>query len=124
VSFSNNAGKLQDGINHIESIERAVAYIKEHCAEPLTREEVCKVAMMSRTTFTKVFHRITGKTMTDYIHTLRVDMAKQLFSETDLSITEVGNLCGFESSTYFGRVFKKKSGMTPREFIHYLKKEL
>lgn len=98
------------------SIQKAVEYVNEHYTEPLTRAEICKVAMMSKTTFTNLFKQATGESLVEYIHLLRVGLAKQLLCENKLNITEIGERCGFDSTTYFGRVFKKKTGMTPKQY--------
>ncbi|MBE6965802.1 MAG: helix-turn-helix transcriptional regulator [Ruminococcaceae bacterium] len=98
------------------SIQKAVEYVNEHYTESLTREEVCKVAMMSKTAFTNLFKQVTGESLVEYIHILRVSLAKQLLCENKMNITEVGERCGFDSTTYFGRVFKKKTGMTPKQY--------
>ena len=97
-------------------IRKAIEYVNENYTEQLTREEVCKVAMMSKTAFANLFKQETGDSLVEYIHILRVRLAKQLLCESGLNITEIGERCGFDSTTYFGRVFKKKTGMTPREY--------
>lgn len=99
------------------SIQKAIEYINENYTRQLTREEVCKIAMMSKTAFTNLFKQATGYSLVEYIHILRVGLAKQLLREKKLNITEIGEQCGFDSTTYFGRIFKKKTGMTPREYM-------
>ncbi len=109
----------RDSGNYVDShgsIQKAVEYVNENYTEPLTREEVCKVAMMSKTSFTNLFKKETGESLVEYIHILRVELAKQLLRERKLNITEIGEQCGFDSTTYFGRVFKKKTGMTPKQY--------
>ncbi len=46
----------------------------------------------------------------------RLDMAKKLLKETELSVTEVGLQTGFSSSAYFGKVFREKTGITPAKY--------
>lgn len=98
------------------SIQKAIEYVNEHYTEPLTRDEVCRIAMMSKTAFTNLFKQEAGASLVEYIHFLRVRLAKQLLCENKLNITEIGEMCGFDSTTYFGRVFKKKTGMTPKQY--------
>lgn len=57
--------------------------------------------------FCKVFKKITGKTLIEYLHLLRINEAEKMLVDTDASITEIAGNVGFSSITYFGRVFKK-----------------
>lgn len=102
--------------NESASIQKAIRFVDEHYTEQLTLGEVCKVAMMSKTTFTNSFKRIVGKSLFGYIHVLRVRLAMQLLQDKELNITEISERCGFADSNYFGRLFKKQTEMTPTEF--------
>ena len=98
------------------SIQRAINYVDKHFTEQITLGEMCKVAMMSQSAFINSFKRIAGKTLIEYIHFLRVELAKELLQKTNLNITSVSEKCGFGDSTYFGKVFKKYTGMTPKQY--------
>lgn len=116
----NNTKKTEcEGALHINcyvQIQRAVNYINAHYTEQITLDKICKVVAMSQSAFTNSFKRIVGKTLIEYVHTLRVDLAKKLLQNTNLNITSVSEQCGFGDSTYFGRVFKKYTEMTPKEY--------
>jgi AraC-like DNA-binding protein len=71
---------------------------------------------LSVTAFCKFFKRATGLTVTDYLNDIRIGNACELLIETDLQIKEIAYQVGFQSLTYFNRVFLKKKKMTPREF--------
>ncbi len=98
------------------SIKNAINYLNAHYTQQISLEEICKVAMMSQSAFIKAFKRIVGKTLIEYIHLQRVDLAKELLQKTKLNITTVGEECGFGDSSYFGKVFKKYTGMTPKQY--------
>lgn len=103
-----------------KSIRAAIEYVDGHFTEPLTREEVCKIAMMSRSSFTYIFKQIIGESFLDYIHILRVRLAKKLLAQGDMNVTEIAEKCGFASVTYFDRVFKKVTGLTPRQYVYII----
>ena len=103
-----------------DSLQAAMEYIDSHYTETITREDVCRIAHMSKSSFTYIFKQLTGLTLLEYVHNQRIHMAKQLLEERKKNITQVGMLCGFSSLTYFGRVFKKCTGISPREYVRQL----
>jgi two-component system response regulator YesN len=98
------------------SLRRAVEYIREHYAEPLSSERVARVAGFTRTYFSKLFHDHERMTFEDYVRALRMERAKQLLIDTDLDVRRVAELSGFSSSQYLSRVFRKTLRTTPLVF--------
>lgn len=103
-----------------KSLQIAMEYIDEHYTEAITREEICRIAHMSKSSFTYIFRQLTGVTFMEYIHNNRIHLAKQLLEERKKNLTQIGDLCGFSSLTYFSRVFKKCTGLSPREYVKSL----
>ncbi len=62
-----------------------------------------------------IYKKQTGKSLLDYINTLRIDHARELL-EQGLSVVEVAPMAGFRDSGSFIRAFKKKTGVTPGQF--------
>lgn len=58
----------------------------------------------------------TGKNALEHIHLFVIERAKNLMSETEHSITQIGYELGFEYPQHFSKLFKAKTGMSPREF--------
>ncbi len=75
--------------------------------------EVCNCSPNHLST---VFHKSCGIKLVDYINSLRILKAKQLLEQTTLLISEVAYACGFRDTTYFSKLFKNKSGYTPRSY--------
>ncbi len=95
----------------------SVAYIEQHYTEEITVEDLAAVANMSVSRFYPVFREALGVTPVDYVNHYRVNRAMMLLvNEPDLSVEEISMTVGFESSTYFRRVFKKITKKTPREY--------
>ncbi len=62
------------------------------------------------------FSSFLGVTPNNFIINMKLEKAKYLLSVTDLNIAEVAYQCGFLDNVYFSYVFKKKEGITPREY--------
>jgi AraC family transcriptional regulator, transcriptional activator of pobA len=82
--------------------------------EPISVEEAASECALSKGYFCHAFKKSTGKTLVEYVQTLRVIEAEHLLAYTNLSVHEIANDVGFEDPAYFGRVFKSISGKSPR----------
>lgn len=102
-------------------IDRAKHYIRQHFAEDLSLEEAAKSVHLNPFYFSKVFKEHVGETFIDYVTGLRIDLAKQLIEEGDLSLKQVSYQVGYKDPNYFSRVFKKVTGVAPSEYRSQLK---
>lgn len=71
---------------------------------------------LSERSFTRRFTRATGMSPMAYIQTLRLEEAKQVLETTDLPVEAVANEAGYEDASFFGRLFKRKVGLTPAQY--------
>ncbi|MCH4031403.1 MAG: AraC family transcriptional regulator [Lachnospiraceae bacterium] len=92
-------------------------YIDSHIADKLTLSEVAEQFGLSASYFSVLFKQQTGVGFSDYVTTQRIEKAKQLLLSGDVKIYEAAEALGFESAFYFSKVFKKKEGCSPKEFI-------
>ncbi|MCD8337220.1 MAG: AraC family transcriptional regulator [Lachnospiraceae bacterium] len=97
-------------------MQQVQKYIAEHLTEELSREELAKMVYVSPDHLTRLFKKETGLPLNEYIISKRIQLAKQLLSETDLTIVEITEKAGFSYSSYFVKIFKKKTGMTPQQY--------
>jgi transcriptional regulator GlxA family with amidase domain len=67
-------------------------------------------------TFARRFRSATGYLPMDYVHTLRIEEAKQLIETEGGSIDDIGLTVGYEDTTFFRRLFKRKTGLTPAAY--------
>lgn len=98
----------------VEHIKKAVIFIKENYANPITLEETAVVSGFSMYYFSREFKIITGHTFTDFLNLVRCDKAERLLREGK-SVTEVALSCGFKDISYFSKTFKKIKGKNPSE---------
>ncbi len=97
-------------------VRQAMAYIQEHYAEPLSRQAIAAHVGLSDDYLTSCFHKELGLTPVAYLNRYRVEQARQLLGNTHKSITEIALDVGFSSSSYFSRIFRRETGMSPEAY--------
>lgn len=98
-------------------VEKAREYLENNFPDPeLNLNKVAKEVYVSACYLSHLFKEVTGQTITEYLHKVRIRQAKKLLQETPLKIYEVAAEVGFKDSHYFGIVFKKSTGLTPGEY--------
>lgn len=98
-----------------QSIHQAMDYMKSHLSQPLDIELLSRIAGTRRTRFYELFGQQAGQSPADYLARLRCQQATALLLKSRLSITEIALRCGFSSSQYFARAFRRYAGRTPRD---------
>ena len=99
-----------------KKVNEAIFYIKDHLIEPLSLQSIADSVYVSRGYLSNIFNETTGMKLTDYINIQRINYAKTLLYSSDANITDIAQSCGFESITYFERIFKQLTGITPLKF--------
>lgn len=98
-------------------IRMALDYMEKHYAEKISIDTLADVSSMSASRFYPNFKREMGVTPVEYLNHYRISRAIiLLMNDEALSVENISEKAGFESSEYFRRVFKKVTGMTPREY--------
>ncbi len=97
-------------------MQQAAHYIRANYAAPLTLESIAAQVNTSPTYFSKKFKRSTGFGCREYLVNVRLQEATKMLLQTSLSITDIALKCGFNSSNYFGDVFRKANGVSPAEY--------
>lgn len=91
-------------------------YIKENLSRPIMLNEIGEQVKLTPSYISSLFKEEMGITITDYITDLRIEKAKMLLKDSHLKISELAKKVGYEEQRYFSQVFKKKTGITPKEF--------
>lgn len=100
-------------------INKVCLFIQNNFSEKITLKQIAGLIYLSESNFCKFFKKMTGKTFSDYLNSIRITRSCQLLLQTEKSIGVIAFDCGFETMSYFNRVFLKKKGMTPKEFRNY-----
>lgn len=105
---------------HDAPLARAVSYIREKAAEPIRVTDVARQAGLSRCVLERRFRETFNRSPGEEIRRVRIERARRLLIETDLSMTEVAERSGFGSNAYFTDCFNRVLGISP---LHYRKQE-
>lgn len=99
-----------------QKVHEVALYLQTHIHESVSLEELAQRFFMSRSYLTRSFRNVTGFSVVEYMTYIRIQKAQQLLRESDHSITEIADLCGFGNITYFEKVFKTTTGHTPVQY--------
>lgn len=114
---SQNSACREDTIaSHRRAVERVITTARERLCEPISLQDMSRVAYISTFHFNRVFHQITGLPPNKFISAMRLDEAKRLLLNTHLSITDICFEVGYNSLSTFTRRFTERVGLGPREF--------
>ncbi|RME44123.1 MAG: helix-turn-helix domain-containing protein [Chloroflexi bacterium] len=98
-------------------VRRAIAYIHEHYAEPITRSALASHVGLSERYLTYCFRQETGMTPIKYLNRYRIRQARRLLERGDMNVTETAMAVGFADSNYFARIFRDEVGVTPSAYL-------
>lgn len=109
--------KKEEIFSSSEYVKKAITYIKAHYTENIFLPDVADSLGIAKTYLSSLFKSETGIGFVDYLNNLRMSKAKVLMEEERYEIKEIINMCGFNNYEYFFKLFKKKFGRTPKEYI-------
>ncbi|MBP1990709.1 AraC family transcriptional regulator [Paenibacillus eucommiae] len=104
-------------------LDQAIRYIDEHFHTSLTLEQISALCGRSSRQFTRLFKEQTGQTFVEYVQNLRMNKSCELLRTTNKKINEIAYLVGYHDLKFFHSMFKKKIGLTPRQYRIKDKKE-
>ena len=97
-------------------IAKSLAHMEQTLYEPLSIQQLAKIANMSERSFYRTFQKATGMSPNQYLTNLRISQAAELLIHSDASVTEIAFECGFQDSSYMTKQFKKQMQVTPSMF--------
>ena len=98
------------------TVERFLNALPALCGEDWSLDLMASECALKRSQFTLYCQELKGMSPLDYLKNCRINLARQLLSDTQYSVTEIGLKTGFGSSQYFATVFKQSTRQTPREY--------
>ena len=104
------------GLENEKRINKVCQYIQKHAAETLSIQKAAVLINLSPSAFCKFFKRMTGKTFSDYVNDIRITNVCSHLLASDRQIAEIAYGNGFETLTYFNRIFMKKINMRPSSY--------
>lgn len=108
--FSGNAALGND------SVKKAIQYISVNYFQNITLDMVAAYAHLNPAYFSTLFKNTTGHSFKEYLTMVRIEESKRLLKTTSHSIVDICLAVGFEDQSYFSKVFKKYTGLTPKQY--------
>jgi AraC-like DNA-binding protein/mannose-6-phosphate isomerase-like protein (cupin superfamily) len=116
TSLASAKYRAMKGNDNQQRINQVFQYVEREFKQGLSLKKAADSIHLSQSAFCKFFKRASGKTFSDYTNDIRIAHACQLLMETDKPIRAIALESGFESLTYFNRVFLKKKKLRPGAF--------
>jgi AraC family transcriptional regulator len=107
--------KEYDGLPKVK-LKLAIEYINTHLDENISLSDISVQLGMSQYHFSRLFKQSMGMPPYTYLIARRVERSKKLLRETELTILEISNECGFANPSHFARCFRQQIGITPMQF--------
>ncbi|MCH4889391.1 response regulator [Acidaminobacter sp. JC074] len=105
--LKNNKDRIMEKIEH---------YVMSHLQEKITLNDLSAYVHLNPSYLSRFFKQTKGVSLIEYINSLKINQAKYLLLNKDLSIEEIGREIGIEDPYYFNKVFKKAEGMSPSSY--------
>lgn len=113
------------------AIQDTITYIEQHYEEKIEVEQLAQLAHLSKYYYQRLFYRLTGKTVIEYVRLRRLAHGAEKLKKKKDKIVEIAFACGFSSHSNFSRAFKETYGLTPEEYRkgevvldHFIKPDL
>ncbi len=102
----------------------ALKYLNTHYKERISSQDIAQQVNFNSIYLERIFKKALGITISDYINTLRINEAKRLLCSSHMTCVEIAEQCAFSSITYFNKIFRKHTLLTPamyRKFKRHTK---
>lgn len=96
-------------------IDEVIKYIDRNYAEDITLEQLASLIYVSKGYLCKLFKKLLGKNVIDYVNYVRIKAAEELLEDSSLTISNIAVKVGYNDINYFCRVFKRNTGVSPTE---------
>jgi|LSQX01.1.fsa_nt_gb two-component system response regulator YesN len=104
-------------------IENVIRYIKANLDSELTRENIASHVYVHPVYLSRIFKQEMGISLSDYITNERIRKAKMILKDPSIRVGSVAHKVGYKRLSYFSRVFRQMTGMSPQEYQHKVKSE-
>jgi AraC-like DNA-binding protein/ligand-binding sensor protein len=104
------------GIPHAAALRKAEIFIMENYTRKISLKEIADIAGLSPPYFSTIFKEEMGENLSKYLNRLRVEKAGRMLLETDMSLSEIAACCCFEDQSWFSKIFKAFTGISPGKY--------
>ncbi|MBQ8540503.1 MAG: AraC family transcriptional regulator [Clostridia bacterium] len=100
----------------VDEMKTVMEYMRENCHRSIALEDMAKHINISKGYLCREFRRVIHMTPFEYLTRLRIDKSCDMLKSTDLSVGCIAERCGFNSFSYFTKIFREKMGCSPKEY--------
>lgn len=116
LTYCQRMRELRRQENLSRQIVKAIDYIYDHLNTRITIKELADYVKLSEGHFSRLFKKELSQNVSDFIIERKIDTAKNMLVSSDYTLAEIAFTLAFPSQSYFTEVFKKRAGLTPREY--------
>jgi len=115
IKFTNSVLHVT-ATTHVSVIKQASRYVHNHLSEPIRLQEVAEHVNLSPNYFSSLFKKEMNLAFADYVNHTRIKESQYLLQTTNHSILDIAISVGFNNQNYFTTIFKKTTGITPKQY--------
>jgi len=104
------------GIRHFSALRKAERYIWTNYTRKLSLKEIARASGLSAPYLSTVFKEEMGENLSNYLNRLRIEKAAAMLITTNMPISEIAKTCGFEDQSWFSKIFKNNTNLTPGKY--------
>lgn len=118
------APKISLPLSHSEHaiVRNCILFLEDNYQEPITLEDIAASIYFSPRHLGRVFKMITGHTVLEYLTEIRINRAKQLMAQSEISLEVIAQECGITNGSYLSTLFKKHFGESPNQYRKQLQR--
>ncbi len=111
---------LQTRPDYTDLTRAILRVLKQNLYGSVTLGEISRATFFSAAYCREVFKKDTGKSIINYFNTMKIEEAKALIIQSELSLGKIAEKLGYDDYNYFSRLFKKECGYSPMQYLHNL----
>lgn len=102
-------------------VAKVAMYLFKNISDEITIADLTKLFSVNKNALNEAFYKETSMSCMAYLENMRITLAKQSLQFSNLSVSEIGDRCGYRDHNYFSKVFKKHTGMSATEYQKQMK---
>jgi AraC-like DNA-binding protein/quercetin dioxygenase-like cupin family protein len=102
---------------NMKRLKTILAYLQEHYKEKITLADIAKQANICQSECCRFFKKHMKESLIEYLHSYRIEQSLPLLKDGQLSVTEIADIVGFSSASYYTKVFREQMGCTPTRYL-------
>lgn len=119
-----SAGFAQRRTYTIHPLDGILQYLQDHLDQKITVPSLANQYNVSASHFCRLFKKLTGNTLVQYVNRIRIQQSERLLRETDMPVADIGEKVGFSNITHFERVFRKIHKTSPSKYRSNLRNRI